>query len=66
MRRARIVGRLLWVRLVVLDDAVLQCTQRMRTAWREGVSLEPSQPPWSRGSGRVLTWDDEGADVPLV
>lgn len=21
--------------------------------------VEPSEPPWARGSGRVLSWDDE-------
>lgn len=46
------------LRLVVLDRAHLACIRRMREDWRQGISLDPSQPPWANGSGLTLSWDD--------
>jgi hypothetical protein len=58
MAARRVRGRLAFVRLVVLDRAHLDSVRRMREDWRHGISLEPSEPPWSHGSGRELVWDD--------
>lgn len=51
-------GRLRFVKLIALDRAHLDSIRRMRDDWRDGVSLEPSQPPWANGAGVALRWDD--------
>lgn len=45
------------LRLIVLDRVHLESIRRMREDWRHGISLDPSEPSWAKGSGKVLQWD---------
>lgn len=45
------------LRLIVLDRVHLESIRRMREDWRHGISLDPSEPSWAKGAGKVLRWD---------
>ncbi len=51
-------GRIRFVRVATLSNQALGAYPVMYEGWRQGIVLESSEPPWARGSGRKLVWDD--------